>query len=203
MDKLNTIFIDIDTQNDFLDIKGELYVPQSASIKRNLAILIDCAVSKNLPILSTLDTHYDHDPEFWTFKPHCSPKSWGWQKISETSYDNFQYIEPQTIKNLHLKLKSNRFMVEKQKISAFSNPNTLQLLQAMQKETCIVFGVATDFAVKEFTLGLLKENFKVQLVFDAIKGLNEFQAALAIQEMLDNGAELIKTREIISNLEQK
>lgn len=201
MDKNKTVFVDIDTQNDFLDIQGTLYISESSGIKRNLARLVKFAIDKNITIISTMDTHFENDPEFNIFKPHCIANSWGWEKIPETTYNKFQSIEFQENKNL--KLKSNRFILKKPRLSPFSNYNTMILLKLLKKEDFVVFGVATDFCVRESVLGLLNAHFKVYLVEDAIKGINESNSKTALEEMAENGACFVKTREIISKLEQK
>jgi isochorismate hydrolase len=51
--------------------------------------------------------------------------------------------------------------------------------------------------VKSAGLGLLKENFSVYLVEDAIKGINIEKAQNDLKIMLDKGATLIKTEEVI------
>ena len=201
MSKSDTIFVDIDTQNDFLDNKGSLYILQSENIRINLAKLINFAVKNDITLISTMDSHSENDPEFREFRPHGIPGTWGWQKIPETTYDNYQIIEPQEIN--HLELKTDKFIIKKPQISAFSNPNTMKLIKALNKRNFVVFGVATDYCVKQFTLGLLKENFLVQLVEDAIAGINDLSTEYAIVQMVNHGAKLVKTEEIISKLEEK
>lgn len=199
MKKSDVVFVDIDTQNDFLDYNGSLYIPGSENIRPNLKLLIDFAVNNNLKIISTMDSHAEDDPEFLEFKPHCIPGSWGWQKIPETIYDNYQLIEP--VVEDELRLLSNRFIVKKHMIDAFSNPNLMRLLYYLEKRNFIVFGVATEYCIRQLVLKLLKEHFLVQLVEDAIIGISDENAEIAIQEMVANGAKLIKTEEVLRKIE--
>ena len=199
MDKTSTVFVDIDTQNDFLDFKGSLYIPESENIRPNLAKLINFAIENNITLISTMDSHLENDPEFKSFKPHCIPGTWGWQKIPETQYENYLVIEPEDEIN-EKKLDKNKFILKKREINAFSNPNTLDLIKRLGKKDFVVFGVATDYCVKQFTLGLLTQNFCVQLVIDAIKGIDDVDADLAIGKMIENGVRLVKTDEVIRKL---
>ena len=65
------VFVDIDTQHDFLDPTGALYVAGSAEILPNLRRLTEFAVNHKIPILATACFHQPDDPELEIFPPHC------------------------------------------------------------------------------------------------------------------------------------
>ena len=63
------VFVDIDTQFDFMDPKGTLFVPGAPEITDNLAKLITYAQKGNIPVVASVDTHPTVDPEFSQFPP--------------------------------------------------------------------------------------------------------------------------------------
>lgn len=90
-----TIFYDVDTQNDFMNSKGALYVPDAESIKPNLEDLTKYACEKGIPIFGSVDRHFG-TPEYkeregelakygGPFPEHCMDGTEGQRKINETS----------------------------------------------------------------------------------------------------------------------
>ena len=65
------VFVDVDTQRDFLDPDGALYVPGSVAIRPNLARLTALARARRVPILASSCAHEAGDAEFADFPPHC------------------------------------------------------------------------------------------------------------------------------------
>jgi len=58
------VFLDVDTQVDFMSPRGRLYVPHAEEIIPNLAKLMLWARDHRIPIISSADTHAPDDPEF-------------------------------------------------------------------------------------------------------------------------------------------
>src|SRR5579872_1606578 len=81
---MKTVFFDVDTQLDFLFPAGALYVPGAEEIAPALAALTQCAKERDIPIVSTMDTHLEDDPEFKLWRPHCVAGTHGWQKYAPT-----------------------------------------------------------------------------------------------------------------------
>jgi len=67
--KKNFVFVDVDTQFDFMDPKGSLYVPGADEIVPNLKRLIDFAEENDIPVVASVDAHSHDDPEFAQFRP--------------------------------------------------------------------------------------------------------------------------------------
>ncbi|PIN81549.1 hypothetical protein COV11_01705 [Candidatus Woesearchaeota archaeon CG10_big_fil_rev_8_21_14_0_10_30_7] len=92
---MKTIFYDVDTQNDFMNENGALYVPGAENIKKNLATLTLKAVKESTLILGSVDLHYGTE-EYKSregelqrhggpFPDHCMANTDGVKKISETN----------------------------------------------------------------------------------------------------------------------
>ena len=56
------------------------------------------------------------------------------------------------------------------------NRNVVKFLDKLRVETAIVYGVATDYCVKDAVVGLLKRGIKVSIVEDAVKGIDGVQS---------------------------
>lgn len=118
------IFYDVDTQNDFMNKNGALYVPDAEIIKPNLKLLTDYARENFLPVVGSVDKHfgtkeYKHregELQRWggPFLDHCMKDTPGEHKIYETileysreglTTDNGDYIPHVLEKNLNPKTK--------------------------------------------------------------------------------------------------
>ena len=104
-------------------------------------------------------------------------------------------------------------LVEKQAYSCFQNPNMDAIVKILTERsnennfgdnnitTVVVYGVATEYCVKEAVLGLLSRGIKVLLVRDAIGAINESAGISAIKEMMDAGAGLVEAEEVVNVIE--
>lgn len=193
---MKKIFLDIDTQIDFMNPEGALYVKDAKSIVDNLMRLTDYAVNNSIPIISTLDTHTLNDTEFKDFPPHCIHGTKGHKKIEETvvadtllvNYNDLEYV-------LEYKYKNWCFL--KPSFDAFSNPLFEKFINRFADYEIIIYGVATDYCVKATATGLVERGYKVTIVEDAIKGVSKDTSVKAIRELKDKGVSFQKTLELI------
>ena len=80
------VFVDIDTQRDFLDPDGALFIPESEAIVPTLARLTAFARTRNIPVLATACAHRLDDPDPEPFPPHCLIGSPGQERIDATAW---------------------------------------------------------------------------------------------------------------------
>jgi nicotinamidase/pyrazinamidase len=188
---MKTVFVDVDTQLDFMVRGGALYAPGSELLTPRLAALSEFAVKSGIPILSTADAHSEDDPEFKTWKPHCVVGTQGERKLAETSVDR-QYIVSTETDSLDPSLvhAAAQIIVQKQNVDCFTNPNLPELLRLLNAERFVVYGVVTEVCVRHAARGLLKTGAKVELVADAIQALDEKAGREALNELTDKGVEL-------------
>ncbi len=173
----HTVFLDVDTQIDFLFPAGALFVPDAEALAPALTSLTRFASANNILILSTVDAHTEDDPEFKTWKPHCVAGTDGQRKaactlitprppVLTTSQNGFEQMHTQVA-------GASQIIVEKQHLDVFTNPNFSLLMQALKADRFIVYGVVTEYCVGSAALGLLKAGASVELVTDSIKSLDE------------------------------
>lgn len=186
---MNRIFVDVDTQNDFMNKDGSLYVPGAEEIKPNLAKLSAFAEEKGITVFYTLDNHTKGDAELkrngGPFPDHCMFGTDGWKKIKETS-PSMERLE-----------KLNFRIVLKNSYDMFSNPRSGVHLKGLGYPNGVIYGVATDYCIKAAVLGILKRKMKVMVIEDAIAGVDKKTTSEAITEMKDAGAIFMTTEEFL------
>ena len=200
---MKTVFFDVDTQLDFLAPAGALSVPGAGGIATALSALTRFARHAGIFIISTVDAHTEDDPEFKTWKPHCVIGTQGQNKYSQTLtaapllIRNTPDALTQDSADLH---SAPQLIVEKQTIDIFASQHLRTVLSRTAAERFVVYGLATEYCVRSAALGLLKTGARVDLVVDAIQGIDreatkktlaEFEAAggkrISLQDALRGG----------------
>ena len=179
--KRPVIFWDVDTQHDFMDPDGALYVNGAELIEPKLAQLTKYAHAHGIPIVASSDDHeLEHaeisaTPDYKeTFPPHCMSGTRGAEKISETTLVSPMIIEPAPIPHEALvrKLSSHEgdVLLRKHRFDVFSNPNTATVIEAWDPTEIVIYGVTLDYCVKYAIDGLIDVGIPtIHLVLDATK----------------------------------
>ncbi len=190
------VFMDIDTQVDFMDSAGRLYVPHAEEIIPNLVLLMAYARDRSIPVLSSADAHTPDDAEFKIWPPHCVIGSAGQQRIRETLLPGAMTI-PYDAKSFNLPRNwPPQIIIEKDAYDTAANPHFDTLLEALGPRRFVVFGVATEYCVRADVLSLRQRNKPVEIVVDAIKPITEEGGRKALEEMVRAGTRLVKTTEV-------
>jgi nicotinamidase/pyrazinamidase len=168
---VKTVFFDVDTQIDFLYPAGALYVPGAEKVVEQIAALNRFAGSHEIPVVSTMDAHTEDDPEFRAWPPHCVVGVIGQHK-PETTLLSRRMLVPNAGAAFDLD-SAQQILLEKQTFDCFTNVNLVGLLERLDAKRYVVYGVVTEICVKFAALGLLKTGKRVELVTDAVRGLND------------------------------
>lgn len=198
------VFVDIDTQIDFIMPEGRLYVQGAQTLIPRLKQLTELASYNGIPIISSLDSHIKNDPEFKQFPPHCVVGSPGQKKIPEVLLRR-QIVIPQKIlnkKELLNKIKGYaQLIVQKNTYDIFVNMNLLRLLKPFT--TAFVYGVALDYCVKYAALGLLQRGLEVYLITDATKPVDAIEGKALLERFKNNGVRLLKAKDIQKEIRRR
>jgi nicotinamidase/pyrazinamidase len=154
---VRTVFLDIDTQLDFLYPAGALYVPGAERIVPAIAELNRFAAAHHIPLLSTVDAHAENDVEFRTWPAHGVAGALGQRKPAET-------------------LVGQR-LIEKQSVDCFTVPELAPLIRSLHADRFVVYGVVTEICVLHAARGLQQFGKPIVIVADAVKELSPAQAA--------------------------
>lgn len=192
------VFLDVDTQVDFMSPSGSLYVPHAKEIIPNLEKLMWWARDHRIPIISSADAHAPDDPEFAQWPPHCVVGTPGQRRIAETFFPDAVVVENRPGAFQAPKDWVGQLIVEKPVYDVSANVNFNAILASLGRPRFVVFGVATEYCVLSDVMALRKHNLPVALVLDAIKPITEEGGREAIAEMVAAGAQLVRTAEICS-----
>jgi nicotinamidase/pyrazinamidase len=181
------IFVDVDTQRDFMEPAGALYIEGSEAILPNLARLTNFARSRGIPILATACAHEEGDPELERFARHCMVGTPGQQRVPETAWPGGAVLPvgegfPGPLPP-HLTL-------EKREFSPFSRDDADEVFARYEagRPTFVVYGVATDYCVRAAAEGLLARGDRVALVVDAIRPIDLDGEAAVLEALVARGA---------------
>jgi nicotinamidase/pyrazinamidase len=198
----DVIFIDIDTQHDFMDEEGALAVPGARAIRSNLERLTEVACERGVRILASEDAHAADDPEFEEFGRHCVKGSPGAVKIDETRVEGALRVPSsgEIDGGVEAALAAPQVVVEKQVLDAFSNPAVDEMLRALPEARVVLYGVATEYCVGSAARSLRERGRDVTLVTDAVKGITEEAAEKTLAELRGLGVETATTDEVLARL---
>jgi nicotinamidase/pyrazinamidase len=168
---VKTVFFDIDTQIDFVFPAGALYAREAAGVVGIVAKLNRYAAANAIPVVSTMDAHPENDPEFREWPAHCVVGTIGQQKPACTLLER-RVILPNldTAERIDT---AQQIIVEKAHLDCFTNPNMPWILEALNAERYLVYGVVTELCVAFAAFGLLQTGRRVELVTDAVRSLTD------------------------------
>ncbi|MBZ5582275.1 MAG: cysteine hydrolase [Acidobacteriia bacterium] len=176
---MSTVFFDIDSQVDFLYPAGALYVPGAECIVPAIARLNRYAAAHGIPVVSTADAHAENDVEFRQWPPHCIAGTLGQRKAAETRLDPARQI-----------------VVEKQTVDVFLCPRLGQVVEELNPERCVVYGVVTEICVYYAVKGLLERGKQVVVVTDAVRELQPEDAARVLGDFQSAGVNLVRAADV-------
>ena len=181
------VFVDVDTQRDFLEPTGALFIPGSERILANLARLTEFARERGIPVLATACSHAPEDPEIEQFGPHCMAGTPGQSRVEATAWPGGEVIG--TSGTLSGSIPPH-LTIEKREFDVFSHPEADRLDRALHRErpTFVVYGVATDYCVAAAVLGLLDRGCKVAVVVDAVRAIDSASEAEVLTGSSGEGA---------------
>lgn len=204
------LFWDVDTQADFIEPTGKLAIPGADAIRPALRRLTDFAHAHGIRILATADDHVpghrelSDTPDFLeTFPPHCMRGTPGQRKIPETALSDPLLIEPghRDPAELAREVQAHRgdILVHKHWFDAFSNPNLLPVVRALDPEVIVLYGVATDVCDRYAIEGLARHrpHTRVYFVTDAARAIKPEVAEHLLKEWAEEGVRLVKAEEIL------
>jgi nicotinamidase/pyrazinamidase len=191
---MSTVFVDVDSQLDFLYPTGALYVPKAERIVPAIAKLNRFAAAHSIPVVSTTDAHAEDDPEFQVWPHHCVAGTLGQRKAEATLLDR-RVVIPNRPCDLAVE-GAQQIVVEKQTVEVFAAPNLSRILDKLNATRCAVYGVVTEICVLSAARGLLRSGREVILISDAVEALSAEASERAFAEIRAGGGRIAPVSEI-------
>ena len=210
------VFWSVDTQKDFMNPKGKLYVTDSAEIKPKIKEITEYANEKGIPILGSMDLHGACDPELkpiGDFEPHCMAitrgpnrcmPSRGAMPIPQSIIDRPLNIirTPDGFDKYYtdcLKVDGRLCggLVAKDTYSVFDKKDVMdRISDRLQGKVVVIYGVATDYCVQAAANGFLNEGIKPIILKDAVKGIDDEASTWHLDNLEDRGASVVRFAEL-------
>jgi nicotinamidase/pyrazinamidase len=207
MERATTVFWDGDTQRDFLEPTGALYVPGAETILANLARLTYLARAgvPRIRVIGSVCRHFPGDAELWSgggpYPEHCMNGMPGQQKVAATAP-----LEPRWIENrdyppgeLERILGADEVFLEKQDVDLLvGNRNARAVLPRLLAgaRDVVVYGVCTDICIDLSIRALLPLGRRLHVVTDAIAALESARGAECMARWRAVGIALTATSDV-------
>jgi nicotinamidase/pyrazinamidase len=194
---MKTVFVDVDTQIDFLYPAGALYVPGAEKLLPAFEKLARYAAARGIPVLSTVDAHAENDPEFRDWPPHCVSGTAGQQKPQQTLL-----AKRVTVPNEAAEYSidgAQQIILETAAIDCFTNPSLPGLLARWDADRYVIYGVVTEYCVRCAAMGLLRTGKRVELVTDAVETLRQEDARRTYEEFTAAGGVLTTVEQVTAD----
>jgi len=196
---------DVDTQVDFVHADGKLAVPGAGEVVPGMARLVEAARRAGIPHVASADDHELTDaeisetPDFAaTYPPHCLRGTRGAAKIAETAQADPVPLGLTDVPRSWL--RGREFLLLKKHFDVFTNPNADHVLELLDPEEIVLFGVATDICDDAAVRGLLARGRAVTFVEDASRGLDAARSDACVAAWRESGARIASVAEILSEL---
>jgi nicotinamidase/pyrazinamidase len=202
------ILWDVDTQVDFMESNGKLYVQGARDLAPTMERLVDAARAARVTHVASADDHELTDPEISdapdfrnTYPPHCLRGTRGAEKILETKQRDplplgLVPFPPGLLPSM---IEGRReILLLKKNFNVFTNPNADPLLDALDPDEIVVFGVATDVCDDAAIRGFLLRGRRVVFVEDAACGLDAERTAACTAFWREGGVAFRTADEVIA-----
>jgi nicotinamidase/pyrazinamidase len=192
-----TILWDVDTQVDFVEPGAKLYVAGAENARPAMARLVEAARAGGIVHVASCDQHELSDPEISeepdyesTWPPHCLLGTRGAEKIPET-----KQLDPLPLPLVPVPAPTLRrlldgrleILIPKKQYDPFTNPNAETLLDLLDPDEILVFGVATDICDDAAVRALLRRGRRVAFVENASRGVDESRVVACTTAWRDAG----------------
>jgi nicotinamidase/pyrazinamidase len=193
-----------------MEPNGKLYVPNAKDVAPAMELLVDAARAAGIVHVASADDHELTDPEISdapdfenTYPRHCLRGTRGAEKILETKQRDplplsLVPFPPGLVPGLVVGRRE--IVLLKKNFNVFTNPNTDPLLDVLDPEEIVVFGVATDVCDDAAIRGFLQRGRKVAFVEDAARGLDAERTAACTAVWRDQGVRFTTAEEVVASL---
>ncbi len=192
-----TILWDVAPQIDFVEPGGKLHFAGAEEARPAMAQLVEAARAAGVVHVASCDQHELTDPEISpdpdfdsTWPPHCLLGTRGAEKIPETKQRDPLPLPlvPVPVPILRRLLEGRReVLIPKKQYDPFTNPNTETLLDVLDPDEILLFGVATDICDDAAVRALLRRGRRIAFVEDASRGADESRVAACVAAWRDAG----------------
>ena len=164
--------------------------------KRSLA---DLGKFVGLEKIELTDDEISAEPDYRdTYPPHCLRGTRGAEKVQETEQSDPVPLGLTAVPERWF--AGREFLLLKKHFDVFTNPNTDVLLDRLDPEEVVLFGVATDVCDDAAIRGLVARGRPVTFVEEASRGLDETRTASCLASWRTAGVRFASVDEVLAAL---
>lgn len=172
---MSRALIIIDIQNEFAK-----HIFNIKTVIKNTKKLIAYFKDKNWPVIYIQDFHTDrNDPEFVKFGCHAMIGTKGVEYVKD--------LEPD----------KKDILIRKKRLSAFFGTKLDKILKQKKIKEIYLCGIYTEYCVLSTAIDGLTRDYEVFIIKDAVGTKNMRRHKMGLEIMVDDGADLIKTKKLI------
>lgn len=193
------VLVDLNTQCDFLLSRGALPVANREQIIPTIRRIMAWARIRRHPVISSLDAHrLEESPN--GLPRHCVDHTPGQRKMPFTLLPRRLLLHGDNTFDVPLEpfRRYNQLIFTKRSLDFLSNPKADRLINEIDVQCFVLFGVVTEHCVKAAVLGLMARGRHVAVVTDACGHWSRLDAELALRQMEAKGAQLLTAEELVT-----
>ncbi|HRX85363.1 MAG TPA: isochorismatase family protein [Phycisphaerae bacterium] len=196
---LPCVYVDVNTQKDFLTERAACPVQNRDVLVPALRRAVAWAKRNHVPVISSLDCHRRGELRNARLPQHCLDGTPGQDKIDFTLCGSYVRIEGDNTLAVPIDLfrRYQQVIFRKRTADFFLNPKADRFISQLPAAEYVIAGLGVEGAVKAIALGLIARDKKVTIVVDACGYFDRSEAELAIRLLAAKGAELITVDQLM------
>lgn len=196
---LPCVYVDVNTQNDFLGDQAVCPVMNREALVPALRRTVAWAKRNQVPVISSLDCHRRGELRNIRLPQHCIDGTPGQDKVDFTLCRSYVRVEGDNTLAVPIDLfrRFQQVIFRKRTADFFLNPKADRFISQLPAAEYVIAGLGVEAAVKAIALGLIARGKKVTIVVDACGYFDRSEAELAVRLLAAKGAELITVDQLM------
>jgi len=192
------VLIDVATQHDFLGGNSPVAVQNKADVIPNIRSLFAWARNQRLRVISCIQAFRPGD-DFNGHPRHCVDGTPGQKKLPYTLLPRRIVVEADNSYTVPYDLmqRYQQAIFHKRTEDLLGNPKADRLINELQPDRYIIFGVGLESWIKLLALGLMIRHKPAAVVTDACGYWDANVADLVVRQLEAKGIQLLKTAEVV------
>jgi nicotinamidase-related amidase len=196
---LPCVYVDVNTQHDFLGEGAVCPVSNREALVPALRRCVAWAKRNHVPVISSLDCHRRGELRNIRLPQHCIDGTHGQEKVEFTLCGSFVRIEGDNTLAVPIDLfrRYQQVIFRKRTADFFLNPKADRFISQLPAAEYVIAGLGVEGAVKAIALGLIARGKQVTIVVDACGYFERTEAELAVRLLGAKGANLITVDQLM------
>jgi len=196
---LPCVYVDVNTQNDFLGERAACPVLNREALLPALRRTVAWAKRNHVPVISSLDCHRRGELRNARLPQHCIDGTYGQDKIDFTLCGSFIHVEGDNTLSVPIDLfrRYQQVIFRKRTSDFFLNPKADRFISQLPAAEYVLSGLGIEGSVKAIALGLIARSKQVTVIVDACGYFDRSEAELTVRLLGAKGANLITVDQLL------